>query len=61
MVMKKTLLDVRWVKTPEEIVVIKWVVDGASGTSLCEAWEGQHVIDCLERAGYQILSVGGTH
>ena len=59
--LEKTLLDMRWVKTPEQIVVIRWEVDGHSGTTICEAWEGQHVIDCLERAGYQILTVGGTY
>lgn len=44
-------------KTPTDPVSIRWTVDGASGRSECEAWEGQHEIDRLQAAGYSIVSV----
>lgn len=46
-----------WVKDPHQIVSIKWVVDGSSGSTECEAWHGQHEIEELERAGYRILDI----
>lgn len=45
------------VKTPTDPVSIRWTVDGASGSSECEAWEGQHEIDRLQAAGYSITSI----
>jgi len=49
-----------WIKTPHQVIRISWAVDGASGSTECEAWRGQYEIDSLERAGYVILSVGAT-
>ena len=46
------------IKTAEQLVEIKWEVDGSSGATICRAWEGQYEIDMLVRAGYKILSVG---
>ena len=46
------------IRTPHDKISIRWEVDGASGQTDCEAWRGQHEIDCLARAGYQIKSVG---
>ena len=46
------------VKTPDQLVIITWEVDGSSGTTICPAWQGQYEIDCLVRAGYRVLSVG---
>ena len=50
-------IQTRWIKTPHQIIRIKWEVDGASGSTECEAWRGQHEIECLERAGYRIISI----
>jgi hypothetical protein len=44
-------------KEPDDLVAVRWTVDGASGCSECEAWEAQHEIDCLQAAGYSIVSV----
>jgi hypothetical protein len=38
-------------------VRIFWEVDGSSGQTQCEAWEGQHEIDRLQAAGYSITSI----
>ena len=46
------------VKTPDQLVIITWEVDNSSGTTICPAWQGQHEIDRLVRAGYRVLSVG---
>jgi hypothetical protein len=46
------------VKNPHDHVRIYWEVDGFSGSTVCEAWTGQHEIEQLERAGYQIKKVG---
>lgn len=46
-----------FVKTPFDLVTILWQVDGASGRTTCEAWRGQYEIECLERAGYQIIDI----
>ena len=46
------------VKTPDQLVRITWEVDSSSGATICPAWQGQHEIDCLVRAGYRVLSVG---
>lgn len=45
------------IRTPHQMVSIAWEVDGASGSTECEAWEGQHRIDRLTAAGYTIVSV----
>lgn len=46
-----------FIRSPHDIIRICWEVDGASGRTDCEAWRGQHEIDGLSRAGYQINSV----
>lgn len=46
------------IRSPHDMVSIRWEVDGASGSTKCEAWEGQHKIDQLTSAGYRVLSVG---
>jgi len=45
------------IRSPHQLISIKWEVDNASGSTECEAWRGQHEIDCLTRAGYTVLSV----
>ena len=51
-------IDLRGVvKSPHDVMEIRWEVDGASGTTHCEAWRGQHEIDQLVKAGYTIMSV----
>ena len=45
------------IRSPNQAVCIRWEVDGASGSTECEAWRGQHEIDCLQRAGYAIKNV----
>jgi hypothetical protein len=49
----------RWVKSPRQIVSIKWEIPehNASGSTECEAWRAQYEIECLERAGYTVLDV----
>lgn len=42
------------VRCPKTKITLFWHVDDASGSTTCEAWQGQHEIDCLNRAGYQI-------
>lgn len=46
------------IQSPHDMVSIRWEVDGASGSTECEAWEGQYRIDQLTCAGYRVLSVG---
>ena len=54
----RATLDLRGVvKTPHDVMEIRWEVDGSSGCTTCEAWRGQHEIDQLVKAGYTILSV----
>ena len=45
------------IRSPHQLISIKWEVDNASGSTECEAWRGQHEIDCLTGAGYTVLSV----
>lgn len=45
------------IRSPNQLVSIAWEVDGASGSTECAAWEGQHCIDRLVAAGYTIVSV----
>jgi hypothetical protein len=45
------------IRSPRQLVSIAWEVDGASGSTECEAWEGQYRIDRLTAAGYTIVSV----
>jgi hypothetical protein len=49
------LFDV--VRSPDDPVSIEWEVDGASGSTQCEAWRGQHEIEGLERAGHTIVRI----
>lgn len=50
-------LQTPWIKNPRQMISIKWEVDGSSGSTECEAWRGQYEIECLERAGYRIISI----
>jgi hypothetical protein len=45
------------IRSPNQMISINWEVDNASGSTECEAWRGQHEIDCLTRAGYRVLSI----
>jgi hypothetical protein len=45
------------IRSPSDLISIRWEVDNASGSTECEAWRGQFEIDSLTRAGYKILSV----
>ena len=45
------------IKTPTQLIRIKWKVAGLYGENVCEADYGQYLIDCLVRAGYKIRSV----
>lgn len=45
------------IRTPHDMVSIKWEVDNASGSTECEAWRVQHEIEMLEKAGYQIIAI----
>lgn len=47
-----------FIRSPNDPISIEWEIDGASGSTQCEAWRGQHEIDCLQLAGAKILSVG---
>lgn len=53
----KTHIPTPWLRSPHDMVSIEWEVDGASGSTQCEAWRGQREIDKLERAGYRITAV----
>lgn len=48
-----------FIRSPHQIISIKWEIDDpeGSGSTECEAWRGQHEIECLTRAGYRVLSV----
>lgn len=48
------------IRSPRQQIVIRWEVNGASGTTYCEAWRGQYELDGMVRAGYQILSISLT-
>lgn len=59
---QKIFLDVsKWCKDPHQMVIIKWEVDDASGSSEIEAWQAQAQIEKLEKAGYRIISVEPFH
>ena len=47
-----------FIRSPHDLISIRWEVDGASGRTECEAWRGQHELDGMVRAGYQIKSIG---
>jgi hypothetical protein len=46
-----------FIRSANDIILIEWEVDNASGSTLCEAWAGQYEIDCLIRAGYRVLQI----
>jgi hypothetical protein len=46
-----------FVTSPKDIISLFWEVDGASGSTTCEAWRGQHEIDVLTRSGYIVTGV----
>jgi hypothetical protein len=46
-----------FIRSPHDRVCIRWEVDGSSGTTYCEAWQGQWELDCMTRAGYQVKSI----
>ena len=45
------------IRSPDQLISIRWEVDNASGSTECEAWRGQYEIDCLTRAGYSVLAI----
>lgn len=49
------------IRSPHDVISIKWECYGASGSTECEAWRGQHEIESLERAGYSIKSIELHH
>ena len=54
----KTKIDLtKFVKSPFDIIRIEWIVDNSSGATECEAWRGQHEIDSLTQAGYEIKNI----
>lgn len=54
----KTKIDLtKFVKSPFNIIRIEWIVDNSSGVTECEAWRGQHEIDSLTQAGYEIKTI----
>ena len=46
-----------FIRSPRDRICILWEVNGSSGTTYCEAWEGQYELDGMCRAGYTIRSV----
>ena len=57
----KTKIDVtKFVKSPFTIIRIEWIVDKSSGATECEAWRGQHEIDVLTQAGYEIKTISSV-
>ena len=50
-----------FIRSPQDLISIEWETDTASGSTQCEAWQGQHEIDNLTRAGYRILRVSLFH
>lgn len=47
----------KFIKSPFTIIRIEWIVDNSSGATECEAWRGQHEIDSLTQAGYEIKTI----
>lgn len=45
------------IRSPHDVISIKWEGEGFSGSTECEAWRGQHEIEALERAGYSVNSI----
>jgi hypothetical protein len=45
------------IRSPNQLISIKWEVDNFSGSTECAAWRGQYEIDCLTRAGYAVLAI----
>lgn len=45
------------IRSPYQLISIKWEVDNATGSTECDAWRGQYEIECLEKAGYKITSI----
>lgn len=45
------------IQSPHQRVLIRWEVDGASGCTTCEAWQGQSEIEGLTRAGHVVKGV----
>ena len=57
----KTKIDLtKFVKSPFNIIRIEWIVDRSSGATECEAWRGQHEIDALTQAGYEIKTISSV-
>ena len=57
----KTIMDLtKFIKSPFDIIRIEWIVDDSSGATECEAWRGQHEIDSLTQAGYEIKSISSV-
>ena len=55
--MKTKINLTKFVKSPFNIIRIEWIVDNSSGATECEAWRGQHEIDSLTQAGYEIKTI----
>ena len=54
----KTKIDLtKFIKSPFTIIRIEWIVDNSSGATECESWRGQHEIDSLTQAGYEIKTI----
>lgn len=45
------------VSDPDEIVSIRWYVDGCGGSTECKARNLVHEINALEAAGYVVVDV----
>ena len=45
------------IKTHTQLIRINWEVDCSPCETICQAWHGQHEIDCLVQSGCKILSV----
>lgn len=47
------------IRSPLQLIRINWEVDNptGSGSTECEAHDGQYEIDCLVRAGCRILNI----
>ena len=47
-----------WITSPHQLISIEWnYKETSSGSTQCEAWKGQYVIDSFIRAGYTIESI----
>lgn len=48
-----------WIKHPDQVINIDFedADAGISGTAQCQAWRGQHEIECLQRAGFRIVEI----